>query len=266
VTPAGDRPAGAGRSEGTPEGTVPVPGAEVAEAIARAGRINALLGIGIHGDADGLPAQLLCHDPSARAARALVDAVGDRLGAPERRVAASMVVLGYAARLVGPAMALLLRDGMLLDLRPSQVRYSYRPDRGFRLSTPQPAGWAGAPATVARHWCRQVIDGHLSAVVEAVRVVTPVATGLLWGNVASGLVGAVRTVAQHSAVPAERCAAQALELLRHGPLAGSGTLTVVAGRIRFTRRSCCLYYRLDGGGLCADCPLPSGGRPPPPRR
>jgi len=48
-----------------------------------------------------------------------------------------------------------------------------------------------------------------------------------------------------------------MALLGHGPLRGSGHLTIHNGRLRFTRRSCCLYYRLDGGGTCGDCPLPA---------
>jgi iron complex transport system ATP-binding protein len=263
VTPGGPPPRGAADPPAglSPAGLSPVPAGLVADATARAGTTNALLGFGT-ADPDGLPADLLCGSSgdSSAAARALVDAVGGLLGTPERRVAASMVVLGYAARLVGPAVAVLLRDGIVLDLRPERIRYSYRADRGFRLTAPEPAGWAGPAGQLADQWCRHIVDGHLRGLVAAVRADTPVAAGLLWGNIASGLVGAVRTVTQHAGPDggsgsAESNAALAGRLLGYGPLAGSGDLTVHGGRVNFVRRSCCLYYRLDGGGMCADCAL-----------
>jgi len=124
-------------------GLVPVTGERVAAAVRRAGAGNPLLGIdigfsggvGIDSDIDsrlgtdsgagGLPAVGL--SAGTGPAAALVDAVGAWLGSGERRVAASMVLLGYAARLVGPAVAVLLRDGILLDLRTERVRYSFAP-------------------------------------------------------------------------------------------------------------------------------------------
>ena len=36
-------------------------------------------------------------------------------------------------------------------------------------------------------------------------------------------------------------------------LRGSGTIQ--AGEPAYVRRSCCLYYRVDNGGMCGDCPL-----------
>lgn len=43
--------------------------------------------------------------------------------------------------------------------------------------------------------------------------------------------------------------ALAAELFTHPRLAPTGTLTGSA----FRRRSCCLYYRVPGGGICGDC-------------
>ncbi|MES4829184.1 (2Fe-2S)-binding protein, partial [Streptomyces anthocyanicus] len=48
-------------------------------------------------------------------------------------------------------------------------------------------------------------------------------------------------------------------LLAHPLLAGAGTLTGTS----FRRRSCCLYYRVPGGGVCGDCCFPT---PPEPTR
>jgi ferric iron reductase protein FhuF len=208
---------------------------------------NPMLSIGV-GPPDSATAAV-----NLRAAE-LVDAVGAWLGTPERRVAASMVVLGYAARLVGPTVAVMLRDGVLLDARPARVSYAYAPERGFRLWLDEATGWRGPAPELRTRWCRDVVDDHLGALVVAVRAVVPVAAGLLWGNVASGLAGALQALVRDGAVPAGQCYAAGVELLEHGPLRGSGHLS---GELTFLRRSCCLYYRLDGGGYCGDCPLPT---------
>jgi ferric iron reductase protein FhuF len=218
----------------------PADPAEVVAALDRAE--NPLLHMGI--SADGTRADRL--DPAV-----LVDAVGAWLGTGERRVAASMVVLGYSARLLGPTLAVLLRDGILLDTRPANVRYSYAPDHGFRLSLTEPSGWRGAPLDA---WRTDVIDGHLSMVIAAVHADVPVATALLWGNVASGIAATVRTLAAHGTVPVTHARPVLEQLLATGPLTNSGRLRDLA----FTRRTCCLYYRIDGGGTCGDCPLTCG--------
>jgi ferric iron reductase protein FhuF len=160
-----------------------------------------------------------------------------------------MVVLGYAARLVGPAVAALVLDGIAVDLRPERVRYSYAPRSGFRLATVAPAGWRGPAGDLRRYWCAGILDGHLRLLVDAVRAEVPVAAGLLWGNVASGLAGALL------ATDPPRARSEGALLLEYGPLRGTGTFTVHSGRIRYRRRSCCLFYRLPGGGYCGDCPL-----------
>jgi ferric iron reductase protein FhuF len=220
--------------------------ADVAAAVTRAGAGNPMLSF-----AGGVrPASDLC---GARpgAVRDLVDAVAARLGQPEPRVAASLVVLGYAARLVGPTLAVLLREGVVLDAAPDRVRYDYQPDLGFSLGLPEPRGWRAEPDA----WCATVLDGHLAPLIDAVRATVPVAAGLLWGNVASGLTGALRALADAGTVPLARCHDTGLTLLDHRRLRGSGHLTIHSGRLAFRRRSCCLYYRLPGGGTCADCCL-----------
>jgi ferric iron reductase protein FhuF len=234
-----------------PADLVAVTAERVTAAARRAGRHNPLLGFAT--DPRG---ELPASDWSAgRPAPVLIDAVGGWLGATERRVAASLVVLGYAARLVGPAVALLVRDGILVDVRPERVTFGYAPDRGFHLAMPRPAGWTGPPAALRRAWGEVVVEAHLRPVVDAVRAEVPVAAGLLWGNVASGLAGALAALTRDRVVPAGRCHAVGRELLDAGPLRGSGELSVHDGQLWFVRRSCCLFYRLPGGGMCGDCAL-----------
>ncbi|MEU4743592.1 (2Fe-2S)-binding protein [Actinosynnema sp. NPDC023658] len=110
----------------------------------------------------------------------------------------------------------------------------------------------------------------LEPVVERVHAVTSVARGLLWGNAGSSMAGALRTVSRsaisrgaggsgadgHSGVGGGTdWLAVADELFADPPLKGTGEFIPFPGEVVFRRRSCCLYYRLDGGGTCGDCPL-----------
>ena len=232
-----------------------VPAGDVEAAIRRAGAVNPLLGIDLE-RAGGVPASGWAEPDAAGLARDLIDRVGARLGTDERRVAASMVVLGYAARLLGPAVAVLTRDAILVDLSLDRVRFDYTPPHGFRLTLTAPVrGWRGPAPALLQRWHADLADGHLAPVVDAVRGVVPVAAGLLWGNVASGLTGALAALAREGTVPVDRCHAAGLALLDHGPLRTSGEWILHRHEVRFTRRSCCLYYRLPGAGMCADCAL-----------
>jgi hypothetical protein len=239
--------------------------AEGAAALDRAGRDNPLLGLATTPIEGGAPSSVLAAAGRAGAGAAatgpaavLVDGVAGWLGIDEPRVAASLVLLGYSARLVGPGIAVLLREGILPDLRPAGLSYAFTPARGFRLGAPDPAGWRAGRQVLLAWWCRDVLDEHLAPVIAAVRRVVPVAEALLWGNVASGLAGALRAVADGGYAPLAECRAAGDILLGYGPLGGAGELTERGGRLAYRRRSCCLYYRIDGGGTCGDCPLPPG--------
>jgi iron complex transport system ATP-binding protein len=266
---------------------------EVQEAIRAAARVNPLFALSVEphsaqpndwGDESWLPAT--CLVPGDPAVHRLVARVGRGIGDPPARVAASMVVLGYSARLVAPTLATLLRDGLLPDVTPPRVRWRYLPGSGFQLRLPDPSGWRSTAdtetsdelrlpdpsgwrstadtgtsedsnglAALVDLWCRDVVDDHLAAVIAAAQAVASVATGLLWGNVASSLAGALRmlVLAGAASLPAAHSLAEAV--LSYGPLRGTGHLSVGGGQLSFARRSCCLYYTLPGGGMCGDCAL-----------
>ena len=74
--------------------------------------------------------------------------------------------------------------------------------------------------------------------------------------------GAQTPTARHWNISGERVTAQlANRLLAREPLLGTGTFDHRPddGGPRpgwsFTRTSCCLFYRVPGGGLCGDCVL-----------
>ncbi|MFD7559857.1 (2Fe-2S)-binding protein, partial [Streptomyces sp. NPDC059835] len=68
-------------------------------------------------------------------------------------------------------------------------------------------------------------------------------------------VGALRVLLDR--VPGGAAVDLAGDLLGEGgALAGTGTFIHEEGLgVAFVRRSCCLYYKVPGGGLCGDCVL-----------
>ena len=179
-----------------------------------------------------------------------VQKVAHALRAPEPRIAASVAQQGLAARLWSVALGCAALYDRVPDLDPRLLRWD--PDAGapddlwLTEVRPLPA----APATLAD----VVLRGHLEPLTAALRARYRVAKGLLWGNAASALAGAARQLDQWARAngrtdAAATARALTAELLAHPLLAGTGTLTGVA----FRRRSCCLYYRVPGGGVCGDC-------------
>ncbi|MFE6747888.1 (2Fe-2S)-binding protein [Kitasatospora purpeofusca] len=201
--------------------------------------------------------------------------VGRRLGTTEARVAASILHLGLASRFcsVGLGAAVLL--GEVPDLTPDEA-WVRVPEQGpIDLWAPHPptstagpasedARGSADPAGLADRFRRIVVEGQLAELAAAVRSTVPLSEGLLRGNAASALAGALRMLEAHIAQAARDGAAadpgQARSLvtyaLDHPPLAGTGTLTVGGSRTGtgFRRTSCCLYYRVGPqAGVCGDC-------------
>ncbi|MER7664596.1 (2Fe-2S)-binding protein [Streptomyces sp. NPDC096193] len=177
-----------------------------------------------------------------------IDTVAERLGATERRVAASVAHLGLAARLWSIALGSAALYGQIPDLDPARLHWA--PERGAPDDL-----WltgSGSRSATAATVREAVQYGHLVPFADALRRDTTVSRQLLWGNAGSALAGAARTLADWArrggrTGVAERAAALAAELLSHPDLAG----TVRGPAMR--RSTCCLYYRVPGGGLCGDC-------------
>jgi hypothetical protein len=191
-----------------------------------------------------------------RGLRGLVEQTGEAAGAGELRVAASTLHLGLAARLWSAPLACALNRGVVPDLRLLQVS-----DRlPLRLwlpaspagDDPAGAGWLGADEQSLAGLLQQVVlAGQLAPL--AAGLTGQVAAGLLRGNAASALIGALTVLSATRPDLADRARALAWLLLATPELAGSGALT--GPGLSFRRTSCCLYYRVPGGGLCGDCSL-----------
>ena len=174
---------------------------------------------------------------------ALVERVRVRLGTPESRVAASIFFQGWAARLWSVGLAVLVHTGRLPTLTPATLRWR---DLGgtVYLGVERPELGPGSAERLAD----LVVGQHLEPLAEALRRAVPMSGRVLWGNAASALRGAAEALG-------------AARLLDRGPAAALAGSVGSRGRMRDTldaegrRRSCCLYYRVPGGGICGDCVL-----------
>ena len=176
-----------------------------------------------------------------------IAAVRARLGTTEPRVAASLLFQGIAGRLWSPVLAVAAEYDVVPDLDPAHTYWRAASPGPVLLAAPS-AGGLRADAAVVH---RVVLERHLDPLVAAVRAVTPVAPGLLWGNAASALAGALTVLSQARPAVSGPGGRLVEELFGRPPLRGTGTF----GPLGFRRRSCCLYYRVPGGGLCGDCAL-----------
>ncbi|MGW7521938.1 (2Fe-2S)-binding protein [Streptomyces sp. NPDC054783] len=179
-----------------------------------------------------------------------VAVVADRLGTREPRVAASIAQQGLAARLWSAALGCAALYGRLPDLDPRLLRWDplapAPEDLYLSELRPRPGDAAGLAAAV--------LHGHLEPLAEALSAGYGSAPGLLWGNAGSALAGAARQLdhwarAHDRTDVAGRVRALTDALFAHPLLRTTGTRAGTA----FRRRSCCLYYRVPGGGVCGDC-------------
>ncbi|MEU0744233.1 (2Fe-2S)-binding protein [Streptomyces sp. NPDC006134] len=201
--------------------------------------------------------------------------VEEALRAPETRIAVSVAHQGLAARLWSAALGCAVLYGRVPDLDPHLLHWDpdaaapddlwltqVRPHSSDTSDTSDTSD-EGAAAVLAD----AVLRAHLIPLAAALRARYRVAAGLLRGNTASALAGAARELDRWARAhgrpdAAARARSVTAALLGHPLLTGTGTLTGTA----FRRRSCCLYYRVPGGGVCGDCcfPTPPGSASPSP--
>ncbi|GLV83058.1 hypothetical protein Slala03_27470 [Streptomyces lavendulae subsp. lavendulae] len=174
--------------------------------------------------------------------------VGRRIGSGPGRVAASTAQFGIASRLWSLGLGCAALGGPVPDLDPARLWWRLPAAGSLELWLPEPAA---RPAAALG----EIVLGNLAVLDAALRERYGVSAKVLRGNAASGLVGALRVLLDR--VPGEPAVDLAGALLADGgPLAGTGTFVHEEGLgVAFVRRSCCLYYRVPGGGLCGDCVL-----------
>ena len=190
------------------------------------------------------------------------------------RVVASTVFLGLAARLVAPPLAAALCCGVLPRLTEEDLWWQATPGGPWPLAVDvHPQGWLVGDLTadpgdsIARQARRTTAtlvaqtwrDGPVATLVDRVGEDFSVSATVLWGNVASAVAGATGMLGRARPDLAEAATALLAELLATDVLAGTGELGRHGAERRFVRRSCCLFYRVPGGGLCGDCVLAERG-------
>jgi hypothetical protein len=157
----------------------------------------------------------------------------------DRRVAASVVQLGLAARLVSPVLAAAVRHGVLLDLGTGYWQPPLTSTVALSLAAPA-GGSTGAVSSQAL--ARVVSQGPVAELTAALGRLGSVSPRVLAGNIASAVNGAALQLGPDSfAAAAGMLAGLAGEDGRPGP--------------GFRRRSCCLRYRAGDLGYCGDCVL-----------
>lgn len=187
-----------------------------------------------------------------------------RRSQPPVRVAASIAFQGIAAQVVAPLFAAVAVHGVLPTAGRSEDRVgSIAATLHWRPGGAGPWSWwpdgtgrivsCTDPAVLGT-----TLAGLLAPVVAAVRAQVPVSERVLWGNVASSVASARRLVAAARPDAAVAATALARHLLTVPPLGATATLRAPEPPDvgwTFRRRSCCLYHRVPGGGLCGDCVL-----------
>lgn len=182
------------------------------------------------------------------------DYVAGQVNTDETRVGVSTWHLGACARIWSAVLGTWVSHGIIIDPRSLLVTsdvdalaIAYDPQHPPVGRHADPTGDnQHADAAHAVRLATQTFDGLCSAIAAA----TNVSLGLLWGNVASSALATARLVA--GAVPQWRPGVFVQATMRHPSM--NGTMTADEHG-RAIRRSCCLYYRVPGGGLCGDCPL-----------
>nr|WP_051064557.1 (2Fe-2S)-binding protein [Nocardiopsis halotolerans] len=175
----------------------------------------------------------------------------------EWRVAASVFHQGLATRVLSPVLAAGVCHGALVDA----ARFHGDPHRRgpvvLRTSQQRAAPVVGGTAELADWIERTVVLGVMARVARGLAGAGRVAPGLLRGNTAAALAGAVRALGEDRPEHAARAEAVAADLLTRPSLDGTGgyTGTDASGLGVFRRTTCCLYYRLPGAGYCGDCAL-----------
>jgi hypothetical protein len=199
------------------------------------------------------------------ARRVLARSAGCSPAEIQERAAASIVFLGLASRLVSPSLGAAVAGGVVPDLAMADVWW--RPVEGGplplagRLSGGAAVGElasAAEMADAARRLSEGCVQGLAGPVAEAFGTAFRLSRQVLWGNVASALAGAAGMLAAAFPARAQAAGRLAETILGLGSLRGTGDLVQpdpVRPRRFLVRRSCCLFYRVPGGGLCGDCVL-----------
>lgn len=194
----------------------------------------------------------LVDDPAARRSRiatvaaALAASASIPVDAVELRVAGSLAQLGIVARLLSPLIGRAVHHERLTVINIDDVWWQAELGGPFPLSLPSTAD--SVPLAEASSW---LIDGPVGALVDRFAATVSLSPAMLWGNVASVLMGALDQLAR-AGLPTDRVNLVRSAMLEATPLGAKIAATPPGWR----RASCCLLYRLTSATptpICGDC-------------
>ncbi|MDT0449375.1 (2Fe-2S)-binding protein [Streptomyces hesseae] len=186
--------------------------------------------------------------------RQRITTVAERLRTDDTRVAASIAFQGIAGRLLSIGLGSAVLTGEVPDLAAGGLRWDTARTAPDDLWLPSPAALPGEDIRTA------VLHGLLVPLHDLIRTVTPISSLVLWGNAGSSLAGSLRVLhtwclSRNRTAEAARAVALTRDLFTDPLLHGTGELSDSDSNTTFIRRTCCLYYRVPGGGMCGDCVL-----------
>ncbi|WP_102141661.1 (2Fe-2S)-binding protein [Mycobacterium hubeiense] len=203
-----------------------------------------------HRDASAVPlSPEQLYEP--RRLNSVLDAIGHQLGTREGRVAAFTLQYGVAARCWSLILGAWQCGRVIIDMRG--LGFVVAAPGTVELTLTDVRAWDSASLTAdeVAELIADTVTGHVLADLHtALRTVLRVADGLLWGNAASALVSATRTL--YARQPSEELTAVTTAILSRAPLADRLVRTSGGSVLR---RSCCLWYRTRHRDNCGDCPL-----------
>jgi iron complex transport system ATP-binding protein len=220
--------------------------ADLPAVLAELGDINPYFAIGTGPVDDGwCPVHQLYTDRDLLGG--IVERVQARLGAGEPRVAASIFFLGFAARLWSIGIGAVAGHRLLPALEADELLFA---EFGGQIALHIACPIAERGDDLAAKLADAVLDSHLTPLSTALQQLTSISPELLRGNAASALLGAAREYDRHRATASPGPGWQ----LAYRLCADERLLsTICFSETDYRRRSCCLYYRTPGGGLCGDC-------------
>jgi ferric iron reductase protein FhuF len=205
------------------------------------------------------PARL--HERVATTRRLLAESSGRMFETVDERATASIYFLGLSARLVSPALGAAVVTGSLPLLAMNSVHW--RPTDVGPIPIAMTGNQTREASTVdelADLLYSDVVSTTVTPVAVAVQREFRLSPKVVWGNVTSSIAGAAKMLGLTRPDLAERSTELADRLLQRGLLTGTGHYVRVGPdrpERQFVRNNCCLFYRIPGGGTCADCVLVS---------
>jgi ferric iron reductase protein FhuF len=189
----------------------------------------------------------------------LADRCGVAPDAIDQRASASIFFLGLVARLVSPASGMAAATGIVPVLAIEDVRWQAVDGGPIPMAvTVGRSRSADDLDALAGLLYDHVVSTTVLPVARTVEHAYQLSPKVLLGNVSSALAGAATMVGTARPDLARRATQIAGIVVTKGALAGTGgylQATPGSRERRFVRNSCCLFYRVPGGGTCADCVL-----------